>query len=102
FVLGSVSANPKGRELAWQFVKKNWEALNAIYAGGFLLNRLVTNSASDFASEEKAKEVEEFFETHKAPAAERAIKQAVESIRSNARWLERDGAAVGKWLEERY
>ncbi len=59
-------------------------------------------TASDFCSEEKAKEVEDFFAQRKAPAADRAIKQAVEKIRSNARWLTTDGPAMQRWFAERY
>jgi puromycin-sensitive aminopeptidase len=99
FVIASVSANPKGRDMAWEFVKENWDSLYERYSGGFLLSRLVQTTAGAFATLEKAAEVEAYFATKKAAAAERAIKQAVEGIRSNAAWLQRDGHAIRAWLE---
>jgi len=99
FVLESISGNSKGRDMCWEFVKKNWPELEKRYSGGFLLNRLVKSTAN-FASEERAKEVEKFFEEHKAPAAERAVKQAIEGIRLNAEWLARDGADLEKWFKD--
>lgn len=102
FVIAGVAANPKGRELAWKFVQEKWTELFTRYDGGFLLSRLVQTTSADFTTEEKAKEVEAFFAVNKAPAAERAVKQSVEKIRSNARWLANDGEAMGKWFAEWY
>ena len=53
-----------------------------------------------FIGEDKAQEVEEFFKAHPVPTAERVIKQSLEAIRTNTRWLERDKEAIRKWLEE--
>jgi hypothetical protein len=81
-------------------VQEKWDELFTRYDGGFLLSRLVQTTTADFTTEEKAKEVDAFFAAHKAPAAERAVKQSVEKIRSNARWLANDGAAMGKWYDQ--
>lgn len=45
-----------------------------------------------------AKEVERFFETHKSPGTERTIQQSIETIWLNAHWLNRDSAAIEKYL----
>ena len=42
-----------------------------------------------FVTEEKASEIEKFFEANLTPAAERIAKQNCEAIRFNAMWLER-------------
>jgi len=98
FVLGAVASNPKGRELAWQFIQNRWAELTKKYEGGFLLSRLVS-LPSEFASEQKAKEVEEFFKAHPVAGAERTVRQTVETILSNAKWLARDGEHIKKWLQ---
>jgi len=100
FVIARVAGNPKGREPAWNFVRTHWDAFFEMYTGGFLLSRLVKSTTENFNNEEKAKEVEAFFAEHKAPSAERAVKQSVERIRLNAAWLQRDGEAVAAWLSE--
>lgn len=97
--IGSVAWNRKGRELAWKFLQSRWEEFNRRYGkGGFLLARLISSTTSDFVTEDKAKEVEEFFRTHPAPAAERTIRQSIERIRSNAGWLKRDLKSIQQWL----
>lgn len=93
-----VSQNPKGRELAWQFVQKNFDALAKKYEGGFLLGHLV-RVPQHFASDEKAAEVEKFYGSKNLPGVERTVRQAVESIRSNAKWLHRDQETIHKWLQ---
>ena len=43
---------------------------------------------SNFVDAAKPAEVEAFFREHPAPAAERTIRQALERIRLNVKWLE--------------
>lgn len=97
FVIASVALNSSGRDLAWQFFKGNWVKISERYSG-HLLNRLVKFLTEGFASEQMAKEVESFFETHKSPGTERTIQQAIETIWLNAHWLNRDSAAIEKYL----
>lgn len=56
-------------------------------------------SISGFASEEKASEIEQFFEENPWEAANMLIKQNCEAIKLNASWLERDSGAVKNWLQ---
>lgn len=98
FVIGGVTGTVQGRELCWQFVQDKWTELHERYKGGFLLSRLVEVSTDNFVTEARAKEVEKFFETHSAPAAERKIQQSVENIRLNAKWMERESTSVLKFL----
>ena len=87
-VITSVASNLRGRHLAWQFVKNNWDEFDRRYGdGGFGLMRLVS-ICSNFVDADKLAEVETFFQEHPAPAAERTIRQALERVRLNVRWLE--------------
>ncbi|MDA1216088.1 MAG: ERAP1-like C-terminal domain-containing protein, partial [Chloroflexi bacterium] len=91
-----VAGNRHGRDLAWQFVKDNWAEFNRRYGdGGFMLMRLVGITGS-FTSLDRAAEVEEFFKTHPAPAAQRTLQQSLERIRLNARWLELNAAPLAQ------
>lgn len=100
FVIGGVIGSVRGRELAWEFLKKNWAQLLERYEGGFLLSRLV-KMTENFVTEEKAKEIEQFFAEHPAPAAERTIKQSLETIGLNIEWMKRDKEAVTAFLKSR-
>ena len=98
FVVTGVASNLKGRDLAWQFIKDNWPEFDRRYgSGGFGLMRLVS-VCGNFTSQDKLEDVESFFAENPAPAAERTIRQALERIRLNIRWLERNREEVGDWL----
>ena len=97
-VVGSVAANPRGRQPAWEFVKNNWAEFDRRYGGGgFGLMRLVS-ICSSFTTDEQRADVENFFAEHPAPAAERTIRQALERVRLNIRWLEHNRPALNDWF----
>ncbi|XP_055688287.1 puromycin-sensitive aminopeptidase [Lutzomyia longipalpis] len=99
FVIVAVAMNPKGRDMTWSYFRENWRVLLEQYEGGFLLSRLVKYLTENFASEEKAKEVEAFFKEHQFPGTERTVSQSVETIRLNAAWLQRDLASTTEFLK---
>ncbi len=97
-VVTSVAGNPQGRELAWRFLKDQWPEFDRRYGkGGFGLMRLVGMCGS-FADAAHLDDVERFFQEHPAHAAERTIRQALERIRLNIKWLERNGSELATWL----
>lgn len=98
--INNVAGNPMGRELAWDFVKKNWLEILARYGqGGHMLPHFV-KVGGVFKTKEKAKEVRGFFKAHETPGAERAVEQTIERIESKADWLARDREKIKNWLKE--
>src|SRR3989454_3924259 len=90
-----------GRDLAWSFLKKNWDELYRRYAeSGFLIRRLV-EIAQMFATPEAAKDVEGFFRAREAPEVHRVAQQAAEKIRVNAAWRNRNGKELARWFASR-
>ncbi len=97
-VVAGVAASPIGREPAWEFVKSNWAEFDRRYGGGgFGLMRLVS-IVNSFTTEERMADVEKFFTDNPAPAAERTIRQALERMRLNIRWLEQNRGALNSWF----
>lgn len=97
-VVAGVAANPKGRMPAWEFVKNNWGEFDRRYGGGgFGLMRLVS-ICNSFTTGEQMADVERFFADNPAPAAERTIRQALERMRLNIRWLELNRPAINAWF----
>ena len=97
-VVASVAANPKGRLPAWEFVKNNWGEFDRRYGGGgFGLMRLVS-ICNSFTTDEQRADVENFFTENPAPAAERTIRQALERMNLNIRWLELNRPALNAWF----
>ena len=90
FVVSAVAANNRGRNLAWEFLKEQWDEFDRRYGGGgFGLMRLVAITNA-FTTNEQRNDVEAFFEAHPTPAAERTIRQALERIALNVAWLDRN------------
>ena len=100
-VVGAVSANPKGKALAWDFLKDNWDTFMERYGhGGFMLMRLV-GLPRGFTTRERLDEVRAFYESHPAPAAERSVRQTIEGLELNVAWLERNKEDVAAWFTGR-
>jgi aminopeptidase N len=98
-VVAGVAVNPRGRELAWEFVQAHWSEFDQRYGGGgFLLTRLIESVTSSFTTLAKEREVAEFFLRHPVPSATRTIQQCLERIRINTRWLFRNRTDVAAWL----
>jgi puromycin-sensitive aminopeptidase len=96
FVVSAVAANNRGRDLAWEFLKDQWDEFDRRYGGGgFGLMRLVAITNS-FTTNEKRDDVAAFFEDHPTPAAERTIRQALERIALNVAWLDRNGEELAR------
>ena len=53
---------------------------------------------NSFTTEEGMADVEKFFTDNPAPAAERTIRQALERMRLNIRWLEQNRPALNAWF----
>lgn len=92
------AATPYGSDVAWEFFKKNYDTYFKRLSNGYLLlARIWGKSTEKFSTEEKAKEVEAFFAAHPFDAASRTIKQSLEYIRRNVKWIQsRDD--VASWL----
>jgi aminopeptidase 2 len=83
---------------AWEFVKNSWAEFDRRYGGGgFGLMRLVS-ICNSFTTEEQMADVERFFTDNPTPAAERTIRQALERMRLNIRWVEQNRAALNSWF----
>jgi aminopeptidase N len=100
-VLGAVSGNPKGKALAWDFLKENWDVFNERYGhGGFMLMRLVSLPRG-FTTQERLNDVKQFYAAHPTPAAERSVRQVIEGLELNVAWLDKNKDDVSQWLAKR-
>ena len=100
--VGAVASNPgdAGRNLTWAWLTKNWDALFAKLGSTFgIWSHTIGAATGNFASKDKADEIERFFETHPKGPAARAISQSIEAIRARA-WrvhlLQADIASLAK------
>ncbi len=97
-VIMRVLGNRVGREQAWKFIQESWSELIERYGHGGHLLSYVPQGLGVFADHQHADDVAKFFATNPAPGIERTVKQAVERIRLQADWFERDEAALKNYL----
>jgi tricorn protease interacting factor F2/3 len=89
----AVSANPAGKALVWDWTRKNWKTFLRKYdTGTQMLGGLVDNlsSVSDAKTES---EIKAFFarKENRRGDMERALAHALERIRANIRFMEKNG-----------
>lgn len=90
YPMGGVRASSReGRSIAWEFYKKNFQAIGAMIgkASPSLMDAVIVSCAGGFCSDEKATEIEEFFAANPAPRSSRKIQQTLESMRANAKFM---------------
>ncbi|XP_065849192.1 aminopeptidase M1 [Euphorbia lathyris] len=83
-----LAVSKEGRETAWAWLKDKWDYISKTWGSGFLMTRFVSAVVSPFASFEKAKEIEEFFASRSKPAIARTLKQSMERVDINAKWVQ--------------
>ncbi|KAH7980868.1 hypothetical protein HPB49_019741 [Dermacentor silvarum] len=98
FVIIYCALTAVGRDLTWRFFENNKDAVRKRYGSGFLIARLCITE--NFATEEKALEIELFFSQNYFPGVERVVQQSLENIRLNAAWIARDSDKVRQFLQK--
>jgi puromycin-sensitive aminopeptidase len=75
------------RETAWIWLKGNWDRISKKF-GDSQVTGFIRYVVTLFSSNEKATEFSGFFLTRKKPSFERTLKQSLENVRINARWIQ--------------
>lgn len=96
----SLASNPKGRRLVWSCFQANYDALLTRFAANFTLSSIIRAVIKDFASEKDASEVESFFKTKDTTKYSQNLRQGLESIHANAKWLNKDRKDVADYFAE--
>ncbi len=77
----AANANPQAKDVAWAWLRRNIEKLQAIYKGTGILSDAV-RGIIPMLGIGRVKEIESFFEEHKMPDAEAGIKAGLEELRA--------------------
>jgi len=91
--------NRHARALTWQWLKDNWDWLQANLGTDLSFFRLPAYAARGYSDAKFLPEFTAFFEAHVSPAFERPVKQAIETIQWQAAWRQRDLAAIKQYLK---
>ncbi|HZU29468.1 MAG TPA: M1 family metallopeptidase [Candidatus Angelobacter sp.] len=89
-------ANPAGREIAWDYLKAHWDSLaeKVTSFGG----RGAVSALGGFCSAAMHDDIQQFFTNHRAPGAERALKQSLERITNCTEFKQLQGSNMEQWL----
>lgn len=97
-VLGELLRSREGGDLAWAFVKQNWETILARFSPANIPDILFGITA--LSTPELAADVEQFFATHKLEAGAKPLEQALERLRINVRFRQREAANVEAYFKQ--
>ncbi|XP_074526657.1 endoplasmic reticulum aminopeptidase 1-like [Halichoeres trimaculatus] len=103
-VIVSISKNPHGYKLAWDFMRANWNTLVKKFdLGSSTINYVVTGVTSQYSTREMLEEVKSFFGslTEETGSEMRCIRQAYETIEDNIRWTDTNIPLLQAWLDKR-
>ena len=83
-----IGGNPYGKQLVLPWIKQNWDKLTKMFAGGSVSRlRRIIESLDGTTDERTEKEVEQFFKKHTFTGTEMTIKQMLEKIKINVKFL---------------
>ncbi|KAG9511054.1 Puromycin-sensitive aminopeptidase [Fragariocoptes setiger] len=94
-VFQSIGASREGRYLAWDYFKQH---LSPLRVKG-LVGHMVKSISYGFSDHAIADEMERLFAENPEPEDEKQIEQSIETIRTNADWIARDGASLASYFQ---
>ncbi|OIW17111.1 hypothetical protein TanjilG_26766 [Lupinus angustifolius] len=86
FVLAGISLECS--EVAWRWLKGNWERILAKYGAGLLLTNFINQIVPRVNNNEIADEIESFFASNVNHSIVMNLKLSIEQIRVKARWIQ--------------
>jgi aminopeptidase N len=90
--------NPASRDATWTYLKAHWDKL-AVQITSFGGAGAVA-ALGNFCSALERDDVTKFFETHRAPGAERALRQSVERMNNCIEFRDLQQAHMRAWLNQ--
>ncbi|XP_022104276.1 aminopeptidase N-like isoform X2 [Acanthaster planci] len=101
-ILMGVAQNPDGYEVAWEFVRNNWETVGKMFKrNNQLLRDVLEEITSNFNTNEKLQELLDFGEGRDLGAMKVAYDSAVVTTKVNIRWMANKAAETEQWIASR-
>jgi puromycin-sensitive aminopeptidase len=97
FLISAILGNVYGRELAWTFVKTNWEKMDQLFPKQGL--RRMCGGIVSLATPELERDVRDFFTTRKIDLGGKTLEQYLEQLRIGVNVRERDGIVLRQYLQ---
>jgi aminopeptidase N len=98
-VLGvGMAANTTARQLQWEFMQKNWDAIVAKLGNPIVVDRFINVSLRSFTDESAIDEIDAFFKDRDTKSFDRTLGTVKDRIRGRAAYKSRDTASLKEWL----
>ncbi|CAH2297086.1 leucyl-cystinyl aminopeptidase [Pelobates cultripes] len=99
-VIAYISRNVPGFLVAWNFVKQNWDEITQKFQpGSFPIQTIVAKTTFKFSTEAYLNEVTAFFASTKGKSKDMwCVKEAIENIKVNIQWIEKNLDSLKQWL----
>ncbi len=98
FLFIMIANNEIAIPAAWKFLQKNWEAMIKAYPDTGVV-RLCSSVIPTLDKENLEREAQQFFAKHKVKSGDMAISQALEMLRVNVLFRERETKNIARYLE---
>lgn len=96
-VVMTITSTKTGKDMLWDFYRNHWrDILNKMNNKEYLA-KMVEDITEKYAVEPMAVEIESFF-NKQSPCDEVTFRTALEKLRNNAIWLDRDSEAIKQFL----
>ncbi len=92
FIVGACLGNVYGRELAWNFVKTNWEKMDQLFPKQGV--RRMCGGIVSLATPELERDVREFFASRNVDLGGKTLEQYLEQLRVAVSFREREGCGI--------
>ncbi len=100
FVVSAVMGNVRGRELAWNFVKKNWDRMDRLFPKQGL--RRMCGGFTALATPELERDVRDFCATRKIDLGGNTLEQYLEQLRIAVAFRDRESDRLAAHLRAAY
>nr|XP_046203096.1 leucyl-cystinyl aminopeptidase isoform X3 [Oncorhynchus gorbuscha] len=99
-VISTVSDGFAGHLFVWDFVKESWDRIiDKFPVGSYSIQSIVKSTTSQFSTQTHLEEVQGFFSSLKERGSRmRSVQEALETIRLNQHWMDRNLATLRDWL----
>ena len=97
FLVSAILSNVYGRELAWEFLKTNWETMDQLFPKQGL--RRMCGGIVSLATPDLERDVRDFFATRKIDLGGKTLDQYLEQLRIAVTIRERDSLALRTYLD---
>ena len=103
-VIRSVATNSIGRDLVWNWLRNDWIRISTYYdpKSSKTLSRVITTITSDFNTELKLKELQEFYDEKgtELGRAKRNTLISLQNVKANVKWMKDNYQKITSWLKE--